>query len=390
MFRFSAPPPLSLYIHFPWCERKCPYCDFNSHSLKNELPEQAYIHALLKDLEQELPSVWGRSVHSIFLGGGTPSLFSVAAIEQLLDGVRARLPLHPGAEITLEANPGSAEQERFSGYRKAGVNRLSIGIQSLDDRHLQALGRIHNSEQALGAAKSARQAGFDNFNLDLMYGLPGQETGEAIRDLGQLIDLQPPHISWYQLTLEPNTFFHAHPPKVPDDECKWEILQRGQELLQKHDYIQYEVSAYSREGHRCAHNLNYWKFGDYLGIGAGAHGKITDGANNCIYRYSRKKHPQDYLAAAGTEDSIDTRRQLTEAETVFEFTMNHLRLNQGFNLEEFENRCGLECPQILPLLEKAQRRGLLTLDDGIVKHSEHGWLFLDDLIELFLPEHPHA
>ena len=390
MFNFSAPPPLSLYIHFPWCERKCPYCDFNSHALKDELPEQAYIHALLKDLEQELPSVWGRSVHSIFLGGGTPSLFSAAAIEQLLEGVRARLPLHPDAEITLEANPGSAEQERFSGYRKAGVTRLSIGLQSLNDKHLHALGRIHDSAQAIRAVQSARLAGFDNFNLDLMFALPGQETGEAIRDLEQLIELQPPHISWYQLTLEPNTFFHAHPPQVPDDERKWEIQLRGQELLLKHGYIQYEVSAYSRGGQCCAHNLNYWKFGDYLGIGAGAHGKITDGANNCIYRYSRRKHPQDYLATAGTEHSIDTSRKLTEAETVFEFAMNRLRLNQGFSLDEFENRCGLQRLHIIPLLEKAQQRGLLVLEGDIVRHSQKGWLFLDDLIELFLPEQHHA
>ncbi len=385
MFRFQASPPLSLYIHCPWCARKCPYCDFNSHAIQGELPETEYIEALLRDLEQELPAVWGRTVQSIFIGGGTPSLFSPQAIDQLLGGIRARLTLHPALEITLETNPGSAEQEKFTAYRQAGVNRLSIGIQSLNDTHLKALGRIHDSRQALRAARSARQAGFDNFNLDLMFGLPQQSVAQAIEDLQAVIQLQPAHLSWYQLTLEPNTLFHSRPPALPDDDRKWEMQCRGQSLLAEHGYTQYEVSAYAQAGKHCRHNLNYWKFGDYIGIGAGAHGKITAAAQGEIHRTWKRRHPKHYLASAGTRQCIDGQHKLAESEALFEFALNRLRLKQGFDLREFEAACGLDRNWILPIAQQAQNDGLLTLDGDRVQHTDRGWQYLNDLLELFLP-----
>jgi len=386
VFRFQAPPPLSLYIHFPWCARKCPYCDFNSHAIQgDDLPESGYVEALLRDLEQELPAVWGRTVQSIFMGGGTPSLFSPQAIDRLLGGIRARLTLHPALEITLETNPGSAEQEKFAAYRQAGVNRLSIGIQSLNDTHLKALGRIHDSRQAARAARSARQAGFDNFNLDLMFGLPQQSVAQAIEDLQAVIQLQPAHLSWYQLTLEPNTLFHSRPPALPDDDRKWEMQCRGQSLLAEHGYTQYEVSAYAQAGKHCRHNLNYWKFGDYIGIGAGAHGKITAAAQGKIHRTWKRRHPKHYLASAGTRQCIDGQHKLTESEALFEFALNRLRLKQGFDLREFEAACGLDRNWILPIARQAQSDGLLTLDGDRVQHTDQGWQYLNDLLERFLP-----
>ncbi|HHJ16641.1 MAG TPA: radical SAM family heme chaperone HemW [Gammaproteobacteria bacterium] len=385
-FSFSAPPPLSLYIHFPWCVHKCPYCDFNSHAIGGEVPETAYVDALLKDLEQELPAVWGRTVQTVFMGGGTPSLFSAAAIDRLLAGVRARLPLSPEAEITLEANPGTVEQAKFSGYREAGVNRLSIGIQSLNDAHLQALERIHNADEALRAAQAARNAGFDNFNLDLMFGLPQQGIAQAVDDLQAAFELQPAHLSWYQLTLEPNTAFHAHPPPLPDDEHRWNMQQQGHVQLVRHGYTQYEVSAFARDGKRCRHNLNYWRFGDYMGIGAGAHGKVTDAGGGVIRRRWKQRHPRAYLAAAGTPQCNDGERELTAEETVFEFALNRLRLNAGFALDEFESRCGLPRECILPALQRAVHDDLLTLQDDQVQHTDRGWQFLNDLLEYFLPE----
>ncbi len=339
MFNFKAPPPLSLYIHFPWCIKKCPYCDFNSHAVKNTLPEDAYIQALLKDLDSELPHVWGRTVQSIFMGGGTPSLISPTAMEQLLSGIRARLPLKPGAEITLEANPGSAEQQRFTGYRQAGINRLSIGIQSFNDQQLKNLGRVHNAAEGNRAAQAARDAGFDNFNLDLMFGLPEQTESQALEDLQQAISLQPAHLSWYQLTLEPNTLFHASPPILPDEDTKSAMQQAGQSQLAAHGYTQYEVSAYAQAGRSCYHNLNYWGFGDYIGIGAGAHGKITDGGTG--------HHPADAgknatrrrtLTLPAQRPVSNGQRTLTPDEAVFEFALNSLRLKQGFSLVEFESQ----------------------------------------------------
>jgi len=379
MFKFSAPPPLSLYIHFPWCVHKCPYCDFNSHAIRGEVPESAYIEALLRDLEQELPAVWGRTVQTVFMGGGTPSVFSPQAIDQLLSGVRARLPLNPDAEITLEANPGTVEQEKFAGYREAGVNRLSIGIQSLNDSHLKALERIHNAAEAIRAATAARHAGFDNFNLDLMFGLPGQTTEQSCDDLLAAIELQPAHLSWYQLTLEPNTRFYAQ-------HRLWDMQSKGHSQLAAHDYTQYEVSAFALTGRRCRHNLNYWRFGDYIGIGAGAHGKITDGGRGVITRRWKQRHPQAYLATAGGEKCVDDQRDLTGAEAVFEFALNQLRLKQGFDLGEFEASCGLQRSRILPILQQATSDGLLVLDGSKVRHTDEGWRFLNNLLERFLPE----
>ena len=384
MFAFAAPPPLSLYIHFPWCARKCPYCDFNSHALRGDLPEQAYVDALLRDLEQELPAVWGRTVRTVFLGGGTPSLFSPNAIDRLLAGVRARLPLHPDAEITLETNPGSAEQDKFAGYRDAGVNRLSIGVQSFSDAQLKNLGRIHSAGEAQRAAQAARAAGFDNFNLDLMFGLPDQDVSRALDDLHAATELQPPHLSWYQLTLEPNTLFHSQPPPLPDDDLKWAIQEAGQSHLDAHGYTQYEVSAWSREGRACRHNLNYWRFGDYIGIGAGAHGKITDGGRGLIRRRWKKRHPQEYLATSGSAAGLDGERILDAPATVFEFALNRLRLREGFGLEDFRTACGLDASAILPLLQQAAGDGLLILDGDRVRHTERGWRFLDNLVERFL------
>ena len=385
MFRFAATPPLALYIHFPWCVRKCPYCDFNSHATRDELPEAAYIDALLTDLEQELPFVWGRTVHSVFMGGGTPSLFSPDAIERLLAGVRARLPLKPDAEITLEANPGTVEQARFDGYREAGVNRLSIGVQSLDPAQLRTLGRIHSAGEARHAAAAARRAGFDNLNLDLMFGLPEQAPGEALDDLDAVIALQPDHLSWYQLTLEPNTLFHARPPALPDDDTRWTMQEQGLARLRAQGYAQYEVSAFAREGRRCRHNLNYWRFGDYLGIGAGAHGKLSDAAGQRIVRRWKKRHPKDYLAAASDGTFLDGQRELDAGEAVFEFALNRLRLREPFSLADFEAATGLPARAIQARLEQAAAAGLLDFHAEQVKHTDTGWRFLDDLVERFLP-----
>ncbi len=386
MFHFIARPPLSLYIHFPWCVRKCPYCDFNSHAVTLGFPEWDYVDALLKDLEQELPAVQGRAVQTVFMGGGTPSLFSAAAIDRLLSGVRARLSLSPEAEITLEANPGTLEQEKFAGYRAAGVNRLSIGVQSFSDPQLQVLGRVHSAAEAVRAARAARDAGFDNLNLDMMFGLPGQDVAGAVADLAAATELNPAHLSWYQLTIEPHTLFHVRPPALPDDDIKWAIQEAGQSHLTAQGYTQYEVSAYARAGRRCRHNLNYWRFGDYIGIGAGAHGKLTATAQGVIQRRWKKRHPQDYLATAGTAACLEGQRQLGAGESVFEFALNRLRLCEGFTLADFTHVCGLGREYIMPLLEQANADGLLILNEGGVRHTERGWRFLDNLIERFLAE----
>ena len=386
VFQFRAPPPLSLYVHFPWCLHKCPYCDFNSHPLRASLPETAYVETLLKDLEQDLPLVWGRTIHSIFMGGGTPSLFSATAMERLLSGIRSRLQIHPDAEITLEANPGASEQQRFAGYREAGINRLSLGIQSFDDRQLRMLGRIHDSDQAIAAFRAARGAGFDNINLDLMFGLPAQSTEQARADLQTALELQPEHLSWYQLTVEPNTRFHAQPPVLPDEDTKWGIQTAGQPLLASRGYTQYEVSAFARNGLGCRHNLNYWRFGDYLGIGAGAHGKISDAATGYLRRRWKKRHPRAYLDAAATAAFTGGERVLSEAETVFEFALNRLRLREPFSLAEFETRCGLSRCWIMPQVERAEADGLIIKDGEWIRHTETGWLFLNDLLQRFLPE----
>ena len=383
MFHFTTLPPLSLYIHFPWCARKCPYCDFNSHQQKGEIPEQEYINALIVDLEQELPRIWGRPIISIFMGGGTPSLFSATSIERLLSELRARLTFAADIEITLEANPGSVEQQKFDGFYQAGINRLSLGIQSFNDTQLQALGRVHNSAEALRAIETARTAGFTNINLDLMYALPQQTVEQALDDLQTAIALQPTHISHYQLTIEPNTLFYHQPPVVPDDDSAWDIQTRSQALLAEHGYTQYEVSAYARHERQCRHNMNYWQFGDYLGIGAGAHDKITDVHQQQITRSWKVKHPQDYLATADTVQRIAGQHSLTRDDVTFEFMMNALRLNAGFDTALFDYT-GLPISTIQAPLHKAREKGLLEWDLHHIRPTELGRQYLNDLIALFL------
>ena len=384
MFHFSALPPLSLYIHFPWCVRKCPYCDFNSHALRGEIPEAQYIDALLTDLEQDLPRIWGRPVRSIFLGGGTPSLFSPEAIERLLAGIRARVVLLPEAEVTLEANPGTVETDRFRGYRDAGVNRLSIGIQSFDPEQLQKLGRIHGRGEALAAAQAARAAGFDNFNLDLMFGLPRQTPDEALADLRTALALQPTHLSLYQLTLEPNTLFHAQPPELPDDDAIAGMQEALQTELAVAGFAQYEVSAYARAGRRCRHNLNYWQFGDYLGIGAGAHAKITDAAG--ITRLWKVKQPREFLETAGTRNVLGGEQRSSEGDAAFEFMLNALRLTEGVPVSLFSERAGLDPDCLQKALAQAMARGLLEPGVGHIRPTPLGQRFLNELVALFLPE----
>ena len=381
--------PLSLYIHIPWCVRKCPYCDFNSHQMPDAIPEKEYLAALLSDLESELPYIWGRPIESIFIGGGTPSLFSAGAIDSLLSGLRERLPLRPSIEITLEANPGTFEQARFQAYREAGINRLSIGIQSYNPQHLKALGRIHNTEEAIQAAAIAKQAGFDNFNLDLMHGLPQQTLVQAMQDLQQAISLQPTHISWYQLTIEKNTLFHHSPPVLPDDERLWQIQQQGQTLLADSGFSQYEVSAYAQKNRQCIHNINYWQFGDYVGIGAGAHGKITQ-PDNTITRHQKYRQPAKYIEQARQGNARSATTTLQDKDRIFEFMLNTLRLKQGFNKALFERRTGLAFNDIAANIEQAINKGLLhkttsakdTSDN--YSASKQGWHFLNDLIEIFL------
>jgi len=384
MFHFTALPPLSLYIHFPWCVRKCPYCDFNSHALRGEIPEDQYVDALLADLEQDLPRVWGRPVRSIFLGGGTPSLFSPEAIERLLAGVRARVVLVPEAEITLEANPGTVETERFRGYHAAGVNRLSIGIQSFDPEQLQRLGRIHGRGEALAAAQAARGAGFDNFNLDLMFGLPRQTPDEALADLRTALALQPTHLSLYQLTLEPNTLFHAQPPELPDDDAIAGMQEALQTELAVAGFAQYEVSAYARAGRRCRHNINYWQFGDYLGIGAGAHAKITDAAG--ITRLWKVKQPREFLESAGTPGVLGGEHRPDMDDVAFEFMLNALRLTDGVPVTLLRERTGLDPARLRMSLARAMGRGLLEPGVGHIRPTPLGQRFLNELVALFLPE----
>lgn len=378
------PPPLSLYIHIPWCVRKCPYCDFNSHRVDGILPEHEYVAALLSDLDGELPGCGGRAIEAIFIGGGTPSLLSAEAMARLLDGVRSRVALAEAAEITLEANPGTAESGRFLGFRQAGVNRLSLGIQSFADDQLQRLGRIHGREEGLRAAKMARAAGFDNLNLDLMFGLPGQSPAQAQADLRTAMDLQPSQVSYYQLTLEPNTVFHKYPPTLPADEAIWAIQQAGQALLAEQGYIQYEVSAYAREGAGCRHNLNYWRFGDYLGIGAGAHGKITDPDTGLVSRTAKIKHPGHYLKAISDASPPGSRLAVPAGELRFEFLMNALRLREGFHESLLTQRTGLPFRVLEPELSRCIDDGLLERGDGCIRCTPTGFNFLDTVLQRFL------
>lgn len=374
-------PPLALYIHIPWCVRKCPYCDFNSHAASAVLPEEEYVDALLADLDQELGAVHGRPISSIFFGGGTPSLFSAAALGRLLAGVEQRIAFAPDIEITLEANPGTFEQAKFSAYRSLGINRLSIGIQSFQPAKLEALGRIHSGDEAVRAADMARRAGFDNFNLDLMHGLPDQSLDDALGDLRQAIALGPTHLSWYQLTLEPNTVFWNQPPLLPEDDILWDIQEAGQALLAEHGYRQYEVSAYAQAGRAARHNLNYWSFGDFIGIGAGAHGKLSD-LQGGIVRTWKTRLPKDYLNPAKPFKAGE--KALTVEELPFEFLMNALRLTDGVDAGLYHRRTGLSLDSLTTARRLAEQKGLLQVEPSRLAATPQGQLFLNDLLQYFL------
>lgn len=382
--QLSASPPLALYVHFPWCVQKCPYCDFNSHAVRDDgIPEAAYRAALVADLESALPQIWGRRVHSIFIGGGTPSLISPDGLDELLTAIRMRVQLDPLAEITLEANPGTVDAGRFKAFRQAGVNRLSVGIQSFDERHLKALGRIHGRADAIAAAEAALTH-FEAVNLDLMYALPGQTLAEAEADLTTALALGPGHLSCYHLTLEPNTAFAANPPEVPDPDASADMQDRIEARLGEAGYRHYETSAFAKPGRECRHNLNYWAFGDYLGIGAGAHGKLSSHAG--IVREARPKHPAAYLAAHLQGNFIAERRSLGAAELPFEFMMNALRLNQGFPRHLFTERTGLPFEAAEPGLLKARQQGLIEIDGDTIRPTTRGRHFLNELLMLFLAE----
>lgn len=382
----TTPIPLSLYIHFPWCVQKCPYCDFNSHAQNEAFNEQAYIQALLRDLDFSLPLIWGRPIHTIFMGGGTPSLFSADAIDELISGLRARLNLSTDIEITMEANPGTADSTNFAQYFRSGINRLSIGMQSMDNQQLKSLGRIHQVDESLQALEMARQAGFENINLDLMFGLPGQSMDAALDDLQQIIKLKPAHISYYQLTIEPNTWFHHHPPVLPDDDALFSMHQAGIEMLARNGYQRYEISAFAQSGRHSKHNMNYWRFGDYLGIGAGAHSKLSMNESDTIIRMVRQKHPQAYLDTAGTRESLSSHDMVSIADRPFEFMMNALRLIDGVEMELFTQRTMLQLAVTSASISQAQETGLLLQDNNRIQASTTGLNYLNNLLELFLPK----
>lgn len=383
-------PPLALYVHIPWCVQKCPYCDFNSHGLKQELPEQVYVQHLLDDLDQDVALVQGRALHSIFIGGGTPSLFSSDAIAALLQGIRARIPFVPAIEITMEANPGTVEADRFAGYVAAGVTRFSIGVQSFQTEQLKALGRIHDDMEAKRAAQLATRllstesvsAPLRSFNLDLMHGLPNQDVAGALADLQQAISLQPPHLSWYQLTIEPNTAFASKPPVLPEDDLLWDIQEQGHALLTNAGYQQYETSAYAKPGFQCQHNLNYWRFGDYLGIGCGAHGKITRPATNDIIRTVKVKHPKGYMDL--TKPYLDSVQTIAPDDLPFEFFMNRFRLLEACPKTDFTALTGLSVDTVAPALAKATTLGLIIDTDHEWQITAKGVRYLNELLQLFL------
>ena len=374
-------PPLSLYVHLPWCIKKCPYCDFNSHEVAAEMPEQRYIDALVADLEASLPLIWGRTVHSIFIGGGTPSLFSPRAIDRLLADIRARVRLTPDCEITLEANPGTFEKDRFRAFRSAGVTRLSVGVQSFDDRHLKALGRVHDRAQAIAAVEEAALA-FDTFNLDIMYALPGQTLQNLEQDIQTALALGPPHISIYHLTIEANTYFAKFPPVIPEEDLAYAMLDKITEITEAAGLQRYEVSAYAKAGHRCFHNLNYWQFGDYLGIGAGAHSKLSFAHR--VVRQTRFREPKLYMDKALEGNAVTQDTEVSRAELPFEFMLNALRLREGFELQDFVDKTGLPFTAIAKGLDEAERKGLIERDFVRVKPTERGFDFLNDLQSLFL------
>ena len=381
-------PPLSLYIHIPWCVEKCPYCDFNSHAVRDSIPEEAYVTALIADLDNDINSfqLQNRPLHSIFIGGGTPSLFSATAIESLLTQVLSRFEHAKDIEITLEANPGTVEADKFIGFYKAGVNRLSIGVQSFASDKLIKLGRIHDSGQAKTAAQLAANCGVTSFNLDLMHGLPNQSLDNALDDLKTAISLNPSHISWYQLTIEPNTIFHSKPPKLPVDDVLWDIQDKGVKLLSEAGYQQYEISAYAKPGYQCQHNLNYWQYGDYLGIGCGAHGKITNSNTNKIMRTVKVKHPKGYLDE--NRDFLDQSFEVDNDDRAFEYMMNHLRLHSRFNVNHFQESTGLSIATVLPKLKEAEHKNMLAItevnDETYWHVTTTGQRYLNDLLEMFL------
>ena len=381
--QLAALPPLSLYVHLPWCLKKCPYCDFNSHEMNPaQMPDQRYLDALVADLEAALPLIWGRTIHSIFIGGGTPSLFSPEAIDRLLGDIRARLRLEPDCEITLEANPGTFEKDRFRAYRSAGVTRLSVGVQSFNDAHLKALGRVHDSAQAMAAVEEAASA-FATFNLDIMYALPGQTLQGLAQDVRTALAFSPPHISIYHLTIEPNTFFAKFPPVVPDDDMSSDMLDLITDMTGAADMHRYEVSAFARDGHKCSHNLNYWQFGDYLGIGAGAHSKLSFAHR--VVRQVRFREPRMYMEKALAGQAIAQDTEVPRADLPFEFMLNALRLKNGFGLAQFSERTGLPVSAIEAGLDEAQRKGLIDRDLARVRPTVRGFDFLNDLQALFLP-----
>jgi len=378
-------PPLSLYVHLPWCVRKCPYCDFNSHAVREEMPGDEYVQALLRDLEEELPLAWGRPVHSIFFGGGTPSLFSAGQIETLLTGFRTLLPVSPEAEITIEANPGTIEHDSFRAYHDAGINRVSLGVQSFDDDRLKEIGRIHGRAEVEQAVAAIHRSGISNFNIDLMFALPGQSLESAVKDVRAAIGCNPTHISHYQLTIEPNTAFHASPPVLPDEDSAWEMQLVCGEELSGTGFEQYEISAWARPGYQCRHNLNYWRYGDFLGIGAGAHGKITMPAEQAARRRIRQRHPKAWMkdvweGAGVVEDNV-----LSPEERVFEFFLNQLRLRDGVLKSQLQPRTGVAWSAVSGRVKIAVEKGLLTEKNGVLSPTELGWRFSNEIQALFLP-----
>jgi oxygen-independent coproporphyrinogen-3 oxidase len=385
--RLAQLPPLALYVHIPWCLRKCPYCDFNSHEKRGELPEGEYVDAVVADLEASLPKVWGRRLHTIFIGGGTPSLFAPEAIERLLTGIRTRIPVDPEAEVTMEANPGTFEAARFRGYREAGVNRLSVGVQSFSDARLAAIGRVHGAGEARRALEAAL-AIFPTVNADLMYALPGQTLAEAVADVRTAVAIGAPHVSAYHLTLEPDTHFHRYPPALPDEDTAADMQQAIEEALAASGHEHYETSAFARAGHRARHNLNYWTFGDYLGLGAGAHGKLS--FQDRITREMRIRKPAGYLKAALAGNAIDEAHTVDEAELPFEFMLNALRLVEGFPVALFAERTGLPITAIAAELDRVEAAGLLARDHQHIRPTQKGQRFLNDLLEPFLPGHAVA
>ena len=379
----AALPPLALYVHLPWCLHKCPYCDFNSHEAPATPMHERYLAALCADLEASLPFVWGRRVTSVFIGGGTPSLFEPAAIDRLIGDLRARVSLEPGCEITLEANPGTFERDRFRGYRRAGVTRLSVGVQSFNDAHLRALGRVHDAQQARAAVREAREV-FETFNIDLMYALPGQSLAELAADLDEALDMAPPHLSIYQLTIEPQTVFAKHPPALPDEDTAFDMLDLITQRTQALGLQRYEVSAFARHGHRCQHNLNYWNFGDYLGIGAGAHSKLSFAHR--VVRQQRWRDPRSYMDHALQAQPWSSEEEVPRSALAFEFMLNATRLREGFELSRYRERTGLPSSTLEVALGTAQRRGLVTIESDRVTPTARGFDLLSDLQALFLPD----